>query len=215
MNGSPPRIPRQHTLNRIARDTFDAMRWRGESTLVLHLYRAGEGDENRCPRCYDPVYKQADTSLDCPICFGTGYEGGFQWAARTYAMFSTAAQTERITNRGEWDPEERTITVPAVIPIRQNDIAFRAARWDGLYPVGEVVAYKIGAVNPQNVRDGLTGPEQVTTVAYQGPVTRLPDDDPWIRHINTLPFRQVLQDRLVKVDSIEEFLVNDRAIDRL
>ena len=25
MNGAPPRIPRQHTLNRIARDTFDAM----------------------------------------------------------------------------------------------------------------------------------------------------------------------------------------------
>lgn len=215
MTGAPPRIPRQHTINRIARDVFDAMRWRGESTLIFHLYRAGEGDVNRCPVCYDTVYKQADTSKDCAVCYGTGYEGGFQWAARTYAMFSTANQDERITNRGEWNPEDRTITVPAIIPIRQNDIAIRATNWDGLIPYEGVRAYKIGSVKPQNVRDGITGPDQVTTMAFQGSATLLPDDDPWVRFIGNLRENRVERGRIVKVDSIEHFLVNDRHIDGL
>lgn len=210
-----PRLTRQHTINKIAKDSFDAMRWRGEATLVLHLFHASEGDTPNCPNCYNKIYKQVDTSAECSFCFGTGFVGGFKWGVRTYAMFTSSDKSESIAGRGEWNPDTTRVVFPSIIPVRQNDIIYRGSNWVGALPTKNVSVYRLGNVSPQTVRDGLVSPEQNRDINYESTATLLPEDDPWRKLLPLIQSSKVSPDRLYQVDSIQSALMNQRFIDQV
>lgn len=174
------RLPKQFTLDRLFRNTLDYFTRVGEPVLVVSIQKPTNNRGVRCTRCYDTTYSQV-TDINCPVCFGTGYRGGYNALFKTYATMTSQSSREDRTSRGEWNPERRNISIPAVIQLSQRDLVIRVSSWyeDGT-PADVNGVFSVGPVTKSSIRDG-----QISTSINEENMTldfvadRIHDENPW------------------------------------
>lgn len=139
----------------------------------------------RCSRCFGSspvggriaaVYEQP-TQNECPVCFGTTFEGG--WRARIVrpAMITDVEERSRQDRKGTMHPAGVRIQTTVDFRIRNGDYLVRAdnSRWQ-LAPT-ERVQVRTGFQSPGLLVDGTAYAsstaklEERTTVAYKIPPT--------------------------------------------
>lgn len=167
--------------------------------LMWHELDFAAGLVERCSRCWSgaptdreqrvaQAYAQP-TQVDCPVCFGTTFEGGYRARIVRPAILADVEETERQDARGSVHPATLSVETLVDFRLRAGDYLFRAdgSRW------------RLSAVQRTMVRTGYAHPAQAaaavaykarggleerTSVAYRIPPT------------DKLAIRQVLGQRL-------------------
>lgn len=70
--------------------------WILKNTGMLFDLYTRKLDGERCPRCFDDIRGRAGTS-DCPVCYGTGYVGGYDPAYQLYIRLKPAQASLDVT----------------------------------------------------------------------------------------------------------------------
>lgn len=97
----------------------------GIPLAVLKRRRWGD----RCPKCYDPVTKQA-TLEHCPACFGTAFLGGYWAPVFIRGRREAAAIETNMTSSGDSDRKLNDINVLDYPLIEYKDIVVDLVRND-------------------------------------------------------------------------------------
>ena len=172
------RVPRQHSVNKVAQQILDALRTQGEPCYVLHMYHASidEGLQPRCHVCYNSVYKATDSTLNCSNCYGTTFEGGIKGAYRIFGIFTDNTNEEIRKTRGEWTPDDRNVQLPYLADLMTNDYVVRVETWDendGPDTMGGY--YRMGTVKELSLRDGSRyGKTSFDRISSSAPIHLLP-----------------------------------------
>lgn len=164
-------VPTTHLNRRKPYWTVQDQQWAEEHVAASHvdaLYRYGEfvvftmlwtsndyerGDVGRCTRCFhgDPLsvgYDQA-ADLDCPVCYGTSFEGGFRAQVVRPAIVSDRDPETREDRRaGEVTVERISVQTTSDIYVRTGDYMFRS---DG-------TRYRLGQMDTEVIRSGFDHP---------------------------------------------------------
>lgn len=106
--------------------------------LLWHLLDFQQGLVARCSRCYATgvdariaaVYEQP-RDKNCPVCFGTTFEGGYRARIVRPAIFADTDQDERVDRRGEVHPDSVSVETTWDFRSRTGDYVVRAdnSRW--------------------------------------------------------------------------------------
>jgi hypothetical protein len=144
-----------------------------ERGLVAKCTRCFAGSAGAKDRRIAEVYQQPRQN-ECPVCFGTTFEGGYRARIVRPAIVADVEETEKQDRRGSMHPAAVTFETTIDFRTRTGDYVFRAdgSRWriqsadrlqvrTGFEPTGteaNAVAYKLQA-----------GLEETSTVAYKLP----------------------------------------------
>jgi len=88
--------PRQERLERkIKRDLAVGFKFNGTSAYILKRKHWGV----RCRKCFDVLTKKV-TNSKCPVCFGTGFEGGYETPVLITGRFTAPNSNTDMTPQG-------------------------------------------------------------------------------------------------------------------
>lgn len=135
--------------------------------LMWHQLDFERGLVARCSRCWGggrasrvaEVYKQP-TQNECPVCFGTTFEGGYRARIVRPAIVADVEETERPDRRGSMHPAAVTFETTYDFRCRPGDFVIRrdGSRW------------RVRSADRLQVRTGYLHPSQAdTAVAYKLP----------------------------------------------
>jgi hypothetical protein len=146
-----------------------------------------------CPRCYDPTYGDA-AQIDCPVCWGTGYTGGYLPPVLTFGtIFTQGHDVKFVEGVGRYVEVSGRATLAHYPLVLDGDLVAQVADYDTYGAVGDVLGvYYVDNVN-HNPYQGKLKPDkfgvtdaETPTVIYQDWDSRaLPPLDPRLN----LPFR--------------------------
>ena len=91
--------------------------WILKNTGMLFDLYTRKYDGEHCPRCYDEIRGRAGT-LDCDICYGTGYVGGYDPAYQLYVRLKPIEQALNVSTQMytfENSPGAWTITTTKIM----------------------------------------------------------------------------------------------------
>lgn len=156
---------------RMARQSIrDSLMSHGEECVLFHMYHVNEVDKTvqRCPVCYDSVYKQGE-KFNCPQCYGTTFDGGVKDVYRAWGLFTDANDEETFGKRGFWHPIASSIHTEWQPDLWQRDYVARIASWTLDHRVVEVDSiYVFKSVSNDSVRTGnRLGQTNFDTVAQR------------------------------------------------
>jgi hypothetical protein len=170
--------------------------------LMWHLLDFEQGLVTRCSRCWGTsgtdariaaVYEQPKQN-ECPVCFGTTFEGGYRARIVRPAIFADTDQSERLDKRGEVHPHTVSIETTWDFRIRQGDYVGRAdnSRWRMRVPSRTTLRSGFGFAGQTEASltyARIIGErEEEKTVAYKLP----PEDPEVIRNVLSQPARSPL-----------------------
>lgn len=135
--------------------------------LIWHQLDFERGLVGRCSRCWGggtttrvaEVYKQP-TQNECPVCFGTTFEGGYRARIVRPAIVADVEETERQDRKGSMHPATVTFETTYDFRCRPGDFVIRrdGSRW------------RVRSADRLQVRTGHLHPSQAdTAVAYRLP----------------------------------------------
>lgn len=190
------RWPHQPTISRAAMQHIEAAQLLGEQVIILNMYRVGrdEGVAPRCPNCYDDVYKDSDTS-QCPVCFGTTFQGGVKQMSRAWAIPGDADNTQEFKPRGAWESDTRSVQVERYPDLFEHDYLIRVFDWGPNWVPrtlgpryrfsGAVheVSLRTGARYNQTFLDRIAQTSNLALVDRQSPIQlfKIPEGQPILR----------------------------------
>jgi hypothetical protein len=139
-----PRIdlPENYSVSLARQAIRDSLLSHGEECVALQMYHVGQ-DENkadRCPQCFDDIYKQSDIS-NCTDCYGTTFAGGVKSAVRVWAMFTDHVVAEQVGQNGVWTPDQRDVQIEPFPALTEHDFIVRIRMWDALHKPIEIEGY--------------------------------------------------------------------------
>jgi hypothetical protein len=170
--------------------------------LMWHLLDFQQGLVERCSRCWGTsgvsariaaVYQQPKNN-ECPVCFGTTFEGGYRARIVRPAIFADTDIDERTERRGEVHPDSVSIETTGDFRIRPGDYVIRAdnSRWRMRVPSRTTLRSGFGFPGQNETSltyARITGErEESTTVVYKIP----PVDAEEVRNVVTQPARSPL-----------------------
>jgi hypothetical protein len=154
--------------------------------LMWHQADFEAGLVGRCSRCYGAsgsvdnrvasVYNQP-TQNECPVCFGTTFEGGYRALIVRPAMITDADETDKLDRRGSMHPSNVGVETTIDFRTRQGDYMIRSdnTRWQLTTP--RRIQLRTGFDHADQEMDGTAYNnfnaklEERTTVAYRIPPT--------------------------------------------
>lgn len=142
---------------RLARQSIrDSLMSHGEEYIALHMHHVNEaqGKVDRCPACFNDIYKQGD-KFDCPTCYGTTFDGGVAAVWRAWGIFTDSDDSETFGKRGMWHPMASKIHTEHVPDLWQRDYAIRVTGWTLDHrPTGIDAIYVFKDVKNESLRTG-------------------------------------------------------------
>lgn len=120
---------RYHDMDLIAKHMRDTMRWYGVPVLIRRRYNIDDleaGLTTRC-ECYNANYDQPASSA-CPICWGTGFTGGYFPAQFEYiTMSGNLGHDEQYRDKQGYreEQDQPTISIFANELYRDGDVIAR------------------------------------------------------------------------------------------
>lgn len=172
---------------RMARQSIrDSLMSHGEECVLLHMHHVNEaqGVVDRCPVCFNDLYKSGG-KYDCPHCYGTTFEGGVKDAYRAWAIFTDSNDDESFTKRGFWHPLASSMHTEHIPDLWKRDYVIRVARWTLDHRVAEVDGiYVMKQVTNESLRTGNAhGQTNLDNVSQMADLDKISDDMP----INLFP----------------------------
>lgn len=167
------RLVKQYSVQR-ARDWIrGSLQANGEQAILLSMYHPKDNAQ-KCPNCTTAAYSGG--SANCPICYGTSFNGGVRAARRVWAMFSDHHLAEKQSQRGVWAPDDREIQTEAFPELIEHDYVVRVRTWNlsGDTPLEIAGFYGVGAVNQESLRTGARyGQYHWDVIGQRAKVSRL------------------------------------------
>jgi hypothetical protein len=144
----PPPNP-QHSLRLKNREPWAIRRQRrnhdeavmayGEYCIIVMLWILPDHEKNlveRCSRCWGENAEVADVygqgrQKDCPVCYGTNYEGGYKAILYRPSMWDYNEPTEEEARRGEITRQTASVQLPSDFTPKNGDYLIRrdGTRW--------------------------------------------------------------------------------------
>jgi hypothetical protein len=153
-------LPEPYAVRFARNNVRDSLMSHGEECVLLHMYHvnqvldAGLDDVDRCPDCFDNIYKGPDR-FDCPRCFGTTFDGGVMTANRGWGIFIDADDDEVFGKRGFWHPIASAVHLEWPPELWQRDFVVRVSQWSLDHrPLVLDAIYVFKSVKEQSVRTG-------------------------------------------------------------
>lgn len=154
--------------------------------LMWHELDFAAGLVARCSRCWGgaPTSKERRISAvydqprqnECPVCFGTTFEGGYRARIVRPAILADVEETERQDAKGSMHPASLSVETTVDFRLRAGDYLFRAdgSRWQLSAVTRSMV--RVGYEHPAQQESGVAykaraGLEERTSVAYRIPPT--------------------------------------------
>ena len=157
----------------------------GEECILLHMFHVNEvgPDVQRCPQCFDDLYKDGD-KFDCPRCFGTTFDGGVRDAYRGWAIFTDSQDEETVSRQGVWHPIARSMHTEWQPDLWQRDYVIRVAEWSLDHrPVSIEGIYVMKEVQNESLRTGnYAGQTSVDNVGQRCDLDRVAEEMPIWRY---------------------------------
>lgn len=186
----------------------------GESAmfvLMWHVEDHQRGYVRRCPRCYEnptlsdaaKIYNQP-TQNECPMCYGTSFEGGIRAKIIRPAIFTDSDDQERLDRRGATHPQSVSVETTSDFRYRNNDYVFRAdgSRWQLAAPQRVMVRTGFGHPSQADASMGYA-PTMATLEDRTSVAWKIPPNEDDLRLILSAPSRYpVSQTDLVNGDLI-------------
>lgn len=107
---------------------------------------------SRCPICWDPVLHEA-THEHCPVCFGTGFEGGYWQHIRTRGRREAATVQTQLTAHGESDVKYADFIILDFPRLEYKDLVVDLRTGD---------RYEVQRMSPTELK-GVTVHQKLTT----------------------------------------------------
>ena len=159
----------------------DSLMSHGEECIALQMYHVNvdEGKAERCPSCYDDMYKQSN-AINCKDCYGTTFAGGVKSAVRVWSMFTDQAVAEQIGAKGVWQPDQRDMQCEPFPQLTEHDYIVRVRLWDSSHKALEIEGYYgLQQVTKNSLRTGNRfGQWQWDVVGQKATVTELQKNSP-------------------------------------
>lgn len=100
-------------------------------------WHRGRGDVGgRCPNCYNP-YLARSVDPECPVCYGTGFEGGFSQPVVQWMIIQDKDQGWEVTPTGFVTVRKGDSTSPYIPVIHQFDLIAKLQKKDGVWQTSE------------------------------------------------------------------------------
>lgn len=165
----------QYSVARARNSVRGSLQAHGEQVILLSMFHARD-NVRRCPNCTNSAYSGG--SAMCPICYGTGFQGGVKEARRVWALFSDHRNDENYTKRGVFTPDSREMQTEAFPELLEHDNVVRVRSWDpNFVPLELEGTYGIGQVVQDSLRTGARfGQYYWDVIGQRAPVTRLADN---------------------------------------
>jgi len=130
----------------------DSLMYHGEEAVALRLFRE-EDHQPRCPRCYNDSFGQAQQ--DCPVCYGTSWQGGVKDARRIWCVFTDHSIAEQYGQYGTLEPDQRMVQFEAFPLLVEHDWIVRIKEWSPAHTVLHVGGWwQVDAVTRNSLRTG-------------------------------------------------------------
>jgi hypothetical protein len=190
------RLPQAFANRRMAESVRESFQTVGEMCIFIKMLRVANEDLDkavpergaRCPRCWDPFYKES-SDMACPVCGGTGLapsetsRRGMKQFGRAWCVVSdnVGKQGELIRKYGEWMEDDREMQLEAGIEPDHHDYLVRVQRWssDGR-PLELGARFQIDNPSPVSMRSGNEYGQSAyqNVIGYQFRAKRLRDYNP-------------------------------------
>lgn len=100
-------------------------------------WNVGRGDfEGRCPQCYNPHLARS-TDPDCPVCYGTGYEGGFAQPVVQWMQIQDKDEGWEVSPVGFVTVRKGKSISPFIPIIKQFDMIAKLQKKDNVWQTTE------------------------------------------------------------------------------
>lgn len=164
-----------YAVTQLRKDVRDAMMMAGEQAVLLQLYHSGDKDAEPCPQCGDPLYRSPE--MDCMSCYGTTFNGGVRTAMKVWSLFTDHDVAEQRGPRGEFQPDQRSVTFEAFPMVTEHDILVRVSSWTNTGAVGTVEGfYMLQKLQRRSLRTGNRfGQANWDVVSQKAQVSELPN----------------------------------------
>jgi hypothetical protein len=175
------KLVESYAVSMARRSMRDSLMSHGEECIALQMYHIheDEGKAERCPQCYDDLYKQSNQA-NCEDCYGTTFAGGVKSAVRVWGMFTDQAEAEQIGAKGVWNPDQREMQVEPFPLLTEHDYVVRVRLWDTSHKPVEIEGYYgIQQVKRNSLRTGNRfGQWQWDVVGQKATITLLQKNSP-------------------------------------
>lgn len=174
----------------------------GELAMFVLMWKVEDqqnGYVRRCPRCYDnaddltarasKIYNQP-TQNQCPMCYGTTFEGGIRAKLIRPAIFTDSDDQERLDEHGTNYPQSLSVETTSDFRYRNNDYVFRAdgSRWQLAAP--QRVTLRTGFGHPTQAADSMGYATAMATLEDKTSVAwKIPPNIDDLRSILAAPSR--------------------------
>lgn len=112
----------------------ETARVHGTPALVAHVKVGG----TPCPECFDPVQKKP-TNPRCPVCYGTGFEGGYHEPVQTLVIKRIVkARGRKTTQPIIQTPEQAEFLILPDVPVSPKDL---------IIDLQDMAIYRINFIN--------------------------------------------------------------------
>lgn len=168
-------LPEKHAVAQARKAVRDSLMSHGEECVLVSVRHVNmDTNADRCPACWDDVYKQPRIP-DCSRCHGTTFAQPILKAARVWAIFTDTSQNETVRNRGVWTADDRGFQTEPFPLIMEHDFVARVRRWS---PTKEALSlegvYMAQEVFQDSLRTGnLYGQTEEDIVGQRANITRL------------------------------------------
>ena len=172
----------QHDLQVARRSVLDAFKQRGQRVVFRHRWNDQDNEAGlvtKCSRCYDGAYQDA-ADTDCPVCFGSGYTGGYA------PPFNSWADLDDITKEIDWkqgigyfEPDTGNAKSYYDPPLRELDVVWIVDKWDKVNKeVLEVhdMFVIVGSVTTGYIKNNVTTMDD-ETIYWEWQFTKIPTND--------------------------------------
>lgn len=176
------KLVENYAITSLRNDVRDSLTLAGEQSVLLQLFHSGDHDAQPCPQCGDDVYKSPE--MRCPSCYGTTFNGGARTALKVWALYTDDDKDEQRTNRGEFQPDARSVQLEAFPMVVEHDVIARVKSWnsDGTAAVLEGY-YILQKVTRRSLRTGSrAGQYGYDVVAQKAQLSEMPDGAPLTRY---------------------------------
>lgn len=175
------KLVENYAVAQARRSMRDSLMSHGEECIALQMYHIHEdaGKAERCPQCYDDLYKQSNQT-NCEDCYGTTFAGGVKSAVRVWGMFTDQAEAEQIGAKGVWNPDQREMQVEPFPLLTEHDYVVRVRLWDTNHKPVEIEGYYgVQQVKRNSLRTGNRfGQWQWDVVGQKATITLLQKNSP-------------------------------------
>ncbi len=165
-------LPEPYANATAAQHVREALASLGEEVMVLSMFHeeVDSGVVQRCTRCWDDVYQQASES-DCPVCYGTSFQGGVRQRFRAWALFTDdQGKVEKFTRRGLTTPHTFGIQLEHYPEVTEHDYVVRVASWSNDHrPLALGDRYSLMNMTEISLRTGAAmGNQTYDRLGYRG-----------------------------------------------